>query len=81
MVIALALRVAGVADAAIAADYAYTAVCLGDRIERALAAAPSPAERARTAEQWASPPKAILAMLDRVDADFDGPRDTCGRTV
>lgn len=72
MVVALALRVAGVADDAIAADYAYTAVCLGDRIERALAAAPSPAERARIAEQWGSPPEAILAMLDRVDAEFDG---------
>ena len=72
MIVALALRVAGVVDAAIAADYAYTSVCLGDRIERALAAAPSAAERARIGEVWGSPPEAILAMLDRVDADFGG---------
>ncbi len=50
MIVALALRVAGVVDAAIAADYAYTAVCLGDRIGRAVAAAPSAAERARIAD-------------------------------
>ena len=72
MIVALALRVAGVVDAAIAADYAYTSVCLGDLVGRTLAAAPSAAERARVAELWGSPPEAILAMLDRVDADFDG---------
>jgi protein tyrosine/serine phosphatase len=72
MIVALALRVAGVVDAEITADYAYTAVCLGDRIERALETAPSAAERARIAEQWGSPPEAIQAMLDRVDVDFGG---------
>jgi protein tyrosine/serine phosphatase len=70
MVVALALRVAGVDDDAIAADYAYTSVCLGARIERALAAAPSGAERARLAEVWGSRPDTILAMLDRVDVEF-----------
>lgn len=72
MIVALALRVAGVVDAAIAADYAYTSVCIGDLVERALTAARSDAERARIGEVWRSPPEAILAMLDRVDADFDG---------
>lgn len=72
MVIALALRVAGVVDAAIAADYAYTSVCLGDLVERVVAAAPSAVERARIGEVWGGPPEAILAMLDRLDAEFDG---------
>lgn len=72
MIVALALRVAGVVDSAIAADYAYTAVCLGDRIERALASAPSGAERARLNEVWGSRPDTILAMLDRVDVEFGG---------
>jgi protein-tyrosine phosphatase len=72
MIVALALRVVGVVDAAIATDYAFTAVCLGDRIERAVAAAPSGAERERIAEVWASRPDTILAMLDRLDAEFGG---------
>jgi protein-tyrosine phosphatase len=72
MIVALALRAVGVVDAAIATDYAFTAVCLGDRIERVLATAPSGAERARLAEAWASPPDAILAMLDRLDRECGG---------
>jgi protein-tyrosine phosphatase len=72
MIVALTLRVAGVVDSAIAADYAYTAVCLGERIEGALASATGGAERTRLAELWGSRPDTILAMLDRVDVEFGG---------
>lgn len=81
MIVALALRVAGVADAAIAADYAYTSVCLGDLMARTLAAAPSAAERARVAEVWGAPPRRSWPCWTGSTPTSTGRRDTCGRTV
>jgi hypothetical protein len=71
MTVALALRVAG-KDDAIAADYAYTAVCLHEEHERALAAAPDDAERERLADLRGRRPATILGMLARIDDEFGG---------
>ena len=81
MIVALALRVAGVVDAAIAADYAYTSVCLGDLVERTLAAAPSAAERARSPRCGAARPRRSWPCWTESTPNSAGPRITCGRTV
>jgi protein-tyrosine phosphatase len=72
IVVALALRLAGVADDVIAADYAYTAECLRDKHEAALAALTDDEQRADLREQQRSDPATILAALARVDEEFGG---------
>ena len=71
MVVALVLRVAGVTDEAIAADYAATATCLAARFEAELAVTGDDArERMR---QWqSSEPTTILAMLSHLDSRYGG---------
>lgn len=72
MMVALALRVAGVPDHAIADDYAFSGICLHKEHERAIADAVDPAERARLADLQGSDPNTILGMLARVDDAFGG---------
>jgi protein-tyrosine phosphatase len=72
VVVALALRLAGVADDVIAADYAYTAECLRDKHEAALAALTGEEERGVLRERQRSDPDTILAALARVDEEFGG---------
>lgn len=74
MVIALVLAAAGVPDDVIAADYGYSAQCLRERHELALAAAATAADRAEMTEQQASPPEAILGMLRVVTERYDDAR-------
>lgn len=71
MVVALVLAAAGVPDEVIAADYSYSAECLRERHELALAAVATAAARAELTGQQASPPETILGML-RVVADRYG---------
>ncbi len=67
MAVALALRVAGVPEEAIATDYAYTVFCLRAEFEAEMAGAADEATRRELREWQASPPGAILAMLAHVD--------------
>jgi protein tyrosine/serine phosphatase len=70
VIVALALRVAGVADDVIAADYGYTAECLRDRHEAALAACADEDARNELRDQQRSDPATILAVLRRIDDDY-----------
>jgi len=72
MIVALALRIAGVPDHAIADDYAFSGICLREEHERAMADAADPDERARLADVQSSDPDTILGMLARVDEAFRG---------
>lgn len=75
MMVALALRVAGARDGAIAADYAYTAVCLRDRFAAELAGAGDEAARQRLREGQSSHAATILGMLAHLDERYgDVPR-------
>jgi protein tyrosine/serine phosphatase len=71
MVVALTLRVAGVTDDAIAADYAATAACLAARFEAELAVVDDDA-RERMRRWQSSEPTTILAMLSHLDTDHGG---------
>lgn len=68
MVVALVLSAAGVPDDVIAEDYSYSADCLRERHEAALAGVSDSVKRAVLVEQQASPPEAILDMLRLVSA-------------
>lgn len=72
IVVALALRLAGVAPGVIAADYALSADCLRERHDADLAriAAESDREELRALQQ--SEPETILAMLAAVDGQHGG---------
>ena len=69
MLVALVLRVAGVAVEEIAADYALTAECLRERYAAELAAADE-AARARLADRQSSDPETIVRLLERVERRY-----------
>jgi protein tyrosine/serine phosphatase len=66
LTVALALTVAGVPADVIAADYAYTAVCLREVHETRLATVTDPVERLALAEKMSSRPETILDTLAHV---------------
>jgi len=66
MTVALVLAVAGVPIDVIAADYAYTEVCLRDANDALLATCIDPAERRDLAERQSSRPETILDTLRHV---------------
>jgi protein-tyrosine phosphatase len=70
MIVALALRLADVAEEAIAADYAFTAGCLADRHREELAAAPDEPARQRLRMLHGCAPETILAMLRTVETRY-----------
>jgi protein tyrosine/serine phosphatase len=71
MIVALALRAAGVGDDAIAADYAHTESCLVGRTAAWLAATPEP-DRERAAHWLRADPETIREMLDELDSGYGG---------
>lgn len=72
IVVALALRVAGVAPGAIAVDYALSADCLRERHDAGLARLAEGPEREELRELQRSEPETILAMLTAVDERHGG---------
>jgi protein tyrosine/serine phosphatase len=69
MIVALALAVAGVSDDEIAADYAYTQVCLQARLDAMLDGADDPAW---VLEWKGAAEPTIRAMLDHLDSEYGG---------
>src|SRR5205085_11613425 len=81
LVVALALRLAGVAIDDVAADYAATAANLASRHEAWLAAAPDEAERRRRARLLPSPARAMHAVLEELERRYGSAADylrACG---
>ncbi|HXG39461.1 MAG TPA: tyrosine-protein phosphatase [Candidatus Limnocylindrales bacterium] len=74
IVAALLLRLAGVEDAAIAADYALSDVRLRPLHERWIAEAESEAERARRAALVVPDPARMAHFLDWIDGTYGGVR-------
>ncbi len=69
MIVALALKVAGVADATIADDYAYTQVCLSARLDALLATA---ADRDHVLAWKGATATTMRTMLDHLEAELGG---------
>jgi protein tyrosine/serine phosphatase len=83
MTIALALRTVGVPATDIAADYAFSAVCLRDQFQAEMAAAADDEARAHLRNLHDLAPGNILGMLSRVDeayGDIDGYLAAAGLT-
>ncbi len=72
MVVALALRVAGVEPAVIATDYALSAACLNERYEVHLAELTDESERDQLRELQKTEPETMLLMLRAVDERHGG---------
>ena len=72
MTVALALRLAAVADDVIAEDYAFSAVGLRVEFDIVLAGARDAQHRRFLAEELSSRPESILAMLDQLDSEYGG---------
>jgi protein tyrosine/serine phosphatase len=72
MTVALLLRLAGVSDDDIAADYAYSAVGLRAEFDEVLATAHDPARRTFLVEEFSSRPETILATLEQLDTEYGG---------
>jgi protein-tyrosine phosphatase len=72
LVVALLLRLAGVAPAEIAADYAASGDALAPRLEGWLADAADDAERERLRRISATPAAAMLAVLEQLESRFGG---------
>lgn len=72
LVVALALRLAGVPEDRIAEDYALSDDYLSTLYAEMLAKKSNPDERARLAEQLSSKPEAILEVLSHLDSYYGG---------
>ena len=72
LIAALALKLAGVADADIAADYAFSDSYLSKLYREMLSKKTDPEERARLAEQLTSKPEAILGALLYLEEQYGG---------
>jgi protein tyrosine/serine phosphatase len=72
LIVALALRAAGVDDQDIARDYALSDKNLAARYTEMLDRAPDESARARLAAQLTSKPESILAALDHLDRQYGG---------
>jgi len=72
LIVALALRLAGVSEDRIAEDYALSDTYLGALYQEMLDKKADPAERARLAEQLSSKPEAMLGALSHLDERYGG---------
>lgn len=72
LVVALALRLAGVSEDLIAEDYALSDTYLDALYKEMLDKKADPAERAELAEQLSSKPEAMLGALSHLDERYGG---------
>lgn len=72
LVVALALRLAGVHEDLIAKDYALSDTYLSALYQEMIDKKADPAERAQLAEQLSSTPEAMLGALSHLDARYGG---------
>lgn len=72
IVVALALRLAGVEPAVLAEDYALSATCLRERYDADLAVLPEQADREQLRELQRTDPETMLRFLQVVDDEHGG---------